>query len=137
MALSLYKPGQGYWTRMLSAIGAGTLVLAGVAWLAAKFDVWFPTNTVYWKAGMAVIVIGGFGLFLFRIFNKPRIVDFMIATETEMKKVNWPTRRDVVKSTWIIICGTAIMAIILMVVDMVFFRIFLGIGILEATTTGS
>ncbi len=36
MALSIYKPGQGYYTRMLSAVGVGVIVLSGVAWLWEK-----------------------------------------------------------------------------------------------------
>ena len=32
MALGIYKQGQGYWVRMLTAIFAGVLVLAGAAW---------------------------------------------------------------------------------------------------------
>ena len=34
MNLSIYKPGQGYYTRVLSAIGAGMLALAGAVWLS-------------------------------------------------------------------------------------------------------
>ncbi|VAX41477.1 hypothetical protein MNBD_PLANCTO03-595, partial [hydrothermal vent metagenome] len=33
MAIGIYKPGHGYWVRVLSAVGAGLLVLATAAWL--------------------------------------------------------------------------------------------------------
>lgn len=33
MAIGLYKQGQGYWVRMLTAIGAGILFLAAAAWV--------------------------------------------------------------------------------------------------------
>src|SRR5438874_5671315 len=33
MAFGLYKPGQGYWVRVLAATMAGVLVLAAAAWL--------------------------------------------------------------------------------------------------------
>jgi len=33
MRFQIYKPGQGYWVRVLSAVGAGMLVLAAAAWL--------------------------------------------------------------------------------------------------------
>jgi len=32
MAFGIYKPEQGYWVRVLSAVSAGILVLAGAAW---------------------------------------------------------------------------------------------------------
>jgi hypothetical protein len=33
MSFAMYKPGQGYWTRVLTAVFAGVLVLAAAAWL--------------------------------------------------------------------------------------------------------
>ena len=33
MAVGIYKQGQGYWVRLMSAIGFGLLSLMGVAWL--------------------------------------------------------------------------------------------------------
>ena len=55
----------------------------------------------------------------------------MIATDSEMRKVNWPSRREVIGSTWIVICGTMLMALLLFVVDIVFASLFQTIGILE------
>ena len=41
------------------------------------------------------------------IARKPsQTVDFMIATEGEMKKVNWSTRREILGSTWVVIAVT-------------------------------
>ena len=55
-------------------------------------------------------VLGGgaiiFGLIGFKLMNSNKAVDYMIATEAEMRKVNWPPTREVVGSTWIVICGT-------------------------------
>ena len=63
MALAIYKPGQGYWTRMLSAVGMGILVLAGAYWLWLLFsaDPWGLANSVnfpviYQQAIVAVLV---------------------------------------------------------------------------------
>ncbi len=33
MSLGVYKPGQGYWTRVLTAVGMGALALSGALWL--------------------------------------------------------------------------------------------------------
>ena len=129
---SVYKSGQGYWTRMLSAVGAGVLVLSGAAWIWNELSVISDENNrLYIQAGVVVSIIAVFGGLLWWILNKPNIVDFMIATESEMRKVNWPTRREIVGSTWVVICGTLLMALLLFVVDISFALLFRAIGVLE------
>ena len=137
MALPIHKPGQGYWTRTLSAIGAGMLVLAGAAWL---YQVIVPRfirgdNQLYYQAGIAVAVILVFGGLIYWLLNKPRIVDFMIAVEAEMKKVNWPAKKEIIGSTWVVICGTLLIAALLFIINFVFGYLFLEIGILAPTDT--
>ena len=129
MALAIYKSGQGYYTRMLSAVGAAVLLLSGVAWFWNQLDAF--VNAIYYQTGMAVLLIGGGGGMVYLILNRPRIVDFMIATEAEMKKVNWPTRYEVAGSTWIVICGTFMIALVLFIIDLIFGWFFLRIGILQ------
>ena len=129
---SVYKPGQGYWTRVLSALGAGVLVLAGVGWLWNELSVIRDDRyRLYVQAGVAVGVIVFFGGLLWWVLNNTRTVDFMIATESEMRKVNWPTRREIIGSTWVVICGTLLMAMLLFVVDIAFALLFQSIGVLE------
>jgi len=132
MGLSIYKPGQGYYTRVLSAVALATLVIAGVAWLATEMQGITVIPTVYAQAIMAVVIIVFFGLLGFYLLNKPNIADFMIATESEMKKVNWPTLREVVGSTIVVISGTLLIALLLFVVDIIFGFIFTQIGIIRA-----
>ncbi|MEM9883567.1 MAG: preprotein translocase subunit SecE [Planctomycetota bacterium] len=137
MPLPIHKPGQGYWTRTLSAIGAGMLVLAGAAWLYAISPGFLPeANEIYYRAGIAAAVILGFGLLIYWLLNKPNIVDFMIAVEAEMKKVNWPTKKEIVGSTWVVICGTFLIAALLFVIDIGFGFVFTQIGILAPTAAG-
>ncbi len=130
MALSIYKPGQGKWTRLCSAAGAGALALGAAAWLWEELKD-AGENPIYWQATIAVLLIIGVGLLLWWSLNKAKIADFMIATEVEMKKVNWPSRKEVVGSTWIVICGTVMLAGLLLVIDLGFAKTFQSIGILE------
>jgi preprotein translocase SecE subunit len=130
MALTIYKSGQGYWTRMLSAVGAGVLVLGGVAWLWNALSRVQGDNRIYIQAGVAAAIILGFGILLFWILNKPSVVDFMIATEAEMRKVNWPSRREIIASTWVVILGTAFLAVILLLIDLFFTWFFMKIDVL-------
>jgi len=128
MALSIYKPGQGYYTRMLTAVGAGTIVLTGIGWLWPRLQGF--QSAIYYQVGVAIVLVGGAGALLWFLLNMPRIADFMIATEAEMKKVNWPTRREIIGSTWIVICGVLMLAGLLAVIDFLFGWLFVEIGIL-------
>lgn len=57
--------------------------------------------------------------------------DFMIATEGEMKKVSWSSRREVIGSTKVVIIFTFLFALLLFVVDVLFQRLFQAIGVLK------
>lgn len=131
MALSIYKSGQGKWTRLLTAVGAGIIIVSGTFWLGGEMNA-IPdqANRELWKTIMFAVVMLGGGALVYWVLNKPRIADFMIATETEMKKVNWPSRREIVGSTIVVIVGTLLMALFLFVVDLGFTQLFRSIRII-------
>jgi preprotein translocase subunit SecE len=56
--------------------------------------------------------------------------DFLIATDGEMKKVNWTSRRELISSTKVVIVVTVLMALLLFFVDWAFMRFFRAIGVL-------
>ncbi len=131
MALGLYKSDQGYWTRMMSMIGSSVLVLAGGMWLwkilggSLKLDAMQKESEtfrmIYVQATVASVVflIGGL-ITYWLVYVKPRTSEFLIATEGEMKKVNWSTRREVLGSAWVVIAISVIIAAIIFVVDIGF-----------------
>ncbi|MFQ6049008.1 MAG: preprotein translocase subunit SecE [Phycisphaerae bacterium] len=55
----------------------------------------------------------------------------MIATEGEMKKVSWSTRREVIGSTKVVIAVVIMLAVMLFVVDTVFAVFFNFIDVLK------
>lgn len=129
--MGIYKSGQGYWTRMLTGIGTMTLVVSGAFWLWNELSViQNEAYGIYIQAGTALAVIVGFGALVWYLVNKPKFADFMIATEGEMKKVNWPTRKEITGSTWIVILGTLIMAVLLFLADFGFQFLFREAGVL-------
>ncbi len=131
MALTIYKPDQGYWTRLLTAVGVGVLVLAGVAWLVKQLGVLRSDSLLYIQSGVAVGIIVVAGVALFLVLNTPRVVDFMIATEAEMRKVSWPTRKEIIGSTWVVICGTILLAVFMFGMDLAFAEVFTLLGVLD------
>ena len=135
MAVSIYKKGQGYWTRVMSAIAMGMLVLMGAVWLAdhLKNVRIGRLEPIYTQAITFVVVFAGFlWLGYYLIGRKPPVVDFMIATEGEMKKVNWSSRREILGSTWIVIALTIFIAILCFTYDRVFQLLFQWIDVLES-----
>ena len=131
MVFTLYKPGQGYWTRVLSACGAGVLILSGIAFMVDRMSLLPEKYRLYIQAGSVVVALSVAGSLFWWVFNKPRVGDFLIATEAEMKKVNWPTRREIIGSTWVVICGTFILTILMTLIDVFFALFFRRIGILQ------
>lgn len=226
MAIGIYKPGQGYWVRVLTAVGAGILVLATAAWLwseTAAIDL--PTSawdvtldgmegappapgervTVYGltqdeaaeevvlgtmavesftaseftprlrlvdpdlagravpsdiiavsaegfrgevaMAGLrgipivdplyvqgalaAVVLLIGAIIIFWLVGAKPSTSEFLIATDGEMKKVNWSTRREVLGSTWVVIAASFLIAAALYLVDLAFQWFFVSIDVLQ------
>ncbi|MFK7789946.1 MAG: preprotein translocase subunit SecE [Phycisphaeraceae bacterium] len=138
MALQVYKSGQGYWTRTMTAIAVMTFSLGFAVWFNDKLLFKLLSNQdneMYWQAGIVAATAVGVGAILWWLLNKPKIADFMIATENEMKKVNWPSKQAVMGLTWIVIVGTLLIALILFVADFGFTNIFQALGILETEAT--
>jgi len=136
MGLSVYKPGQGYWTRVMTGIGVGTLALGAAVWFNDRvLEAYILTDAskaLYWKAGIIAGTALLIGALMWHLLNKPRIVDFMIATENEMKKVNWPSKQAVIGLTWIVIVGTFMIAALLFATNFGFTSLFQWIGVLES-----
>ena len=126
MAIGIYKQGQGYWTRLMSAISGGTILLMGVGWLAQQITTMgLGQKTIYVQGITAAIVIAVLGWFLYYlIYVKPKVGDFLIATEGEMKKVNWSTKREILGSTWVVIGLTLLIAVIIFALDYLIFTPF-------------
>lgn len=171
MNLGMYKPGQGYWTRVFTAVGIAALVAGGTYWVthqvipgehvhalfgAGKEDIEaglkatlgrVPTTTeldaqVKVRAAqfaasassvarilmVLIPLLAAAGGWL--LLNTPRVVEFMIATEAEMKKVVWPTRQTLIAMTWVVIGALAGLAGLVAGIDLAFTSLFKLIHIL-------
>jgi preprotein translocase SecE subunit len=226
MAIGLYKPGQGYWVRVLTATLIGVVTLAGAAWMYNQMglvadklprSVWAvpfaqggaapapgetvallaksadgtataPTGTAVVESynpgagelriknvemtdktmdpsqaaairvgsgqavmikgtakgetainplliqgfAMALVLLAGAVLAYYFVAVHQRFVDFLIATDGEMKKVNWSTQRDIRMSTMVVIFASVMLAASLFIVDFAFQWFFKAIGVLAS-----
>jgi len=72
-----------------------------------------------------------------KLMNKPTNVDFLIATDSEMKKVNWTSRKDLIGSTKVVCIFMGLMAVFLFVCDILFSELFKLIHVLKFGYFGS
>jgi preprotein translocase SecE subunit len=118
MIFTIYKRGQGKYTRLCSAFAIA--IIAGLGCLqlysrlqATDLGLWIETMV---PAGLFVVL----ALFISWMMNKPSVADFMIAAEGEMKKVSWSSKQEIAISTFIVIVVVVIMAVLLGATDLVF-----------------
>ena len=141
---TIYKKGQGYWTRMGTVFGAALIGLLAANFLYQYAPVWLgPTGAgieqakaTQWGIGIAAAFLAVFALLMFWLMNKPDNADFLIATDSEMKKVNWTSKRELIGSTKVVIIFMFLIAGILFVIDVLFGYLFQFIGVLKAGPFG-
>jgi len=136
---TIYKRGQGKWTR-LGTVFVGVLLAVLTAFsLYQNIIPYLPTTTdlQHDRSVRQVVLIccivffAVIGIVIFWQTNKPRNVDFLIATDSEMKKVNWTTRGQLIGSTRVVVLFLFFIAIFLSVVDLAFYGLFRLIGVLQ------
>lgn len=69
-----------------------------------------------------IVAVGGF--LLFRMLNKPRTAEFLIATDEELGKVTWPSRKDAWNSSVIVMVFVVFMAGFLLSADFLLGQLF-------------
>jgi len=130
---TIYKKGQGYWTRMGTAVSV-TLLVGLTAFELYDKRAYFGMNAPERRSlalGLAAGLFVGLMALMWRLMNKPTNVDFLIATDSEMKKVNWTSRRELIGSTKVVVAFMFFIAFFLAVCDVVLAGFFQLIGVLK------
>ncbi len=134
--LEIIKPGQGRYARGAAYFLGMLLVVFGGISLYATINVPFdaratPTSTwekiehalyvpnvpllghisAYRVIAFIAVLFGALALHL--LLNRPTVVDTLIDTEQELKKVSWPSKREVWNATLVVVLVTFTMAIML------------------------
>jgi preprotein translocase subunit SecE len=121
MELKIYKRGQGYYTRLYTALIAFALAAVGCYSLYQQLKV---TGNVWVYGLVPFAVCAIFATLIYLVVNKPNIADFMISAEGEIKKVSWSSRKEIIASTMVVIFVVAGMAIMLYLADAFFVFMF-------------
>ena len=133
----IYKRSQGKYTRVLSFVGVMAIVVIGAyvlgeslkAWTTRKVGSDYVAN-YYVAYGVPTVIVLAAAVLMFWFVNRPASADFLIATEGEMKKVSWSSRREISGSTKVVIVTTLIMAGVLFGVDFMLAELFKWLGIM-------
>ena len=137
MSFGIYKRGQGKWSRGIGAISLSAMgiwgAIATYGWLK---DV--PANLEagkifvgYWVPGLILAIFLAAAYF---VSNQKKSVNLLIDTETEMKKVTWPTPREVLNATVVVIVVVIVMGLFLFSVDRVLIQpLYRSAGLLPGT----
>ena len=96
-----------------------------------------PNGASWMRVWPVAVVVALFYLIYRFVGRNETVVNFMIATESEMKKVNWSTRREVTGATKIVIVTTLALATILFFVDIMFMLIFSWMDVLQIDLIGN
>ncbi len=136
MRLEIYKKGQGKLTRWAAAGLLGILVLFGCVELYYWLQGFDALRTPYLGAipivdqdlsiGFLIVAVlfgaGAYGIFW--LLNQEKAADLLIETETEMKKVTWPSWPEAMNSSIVVILAVVVVAVYLAGVDFVLNQLF-------------
>ncbi len=133
MASAIRKFGQGYWTRVMSVVGFGSVAVLGAIWIWRMLDtvsVGFPS--IYLSSSVSLLFLAVIGATLWWFVGQnARSVDFLVATEGEMKKVNWSTKQELVGSTVVVIAVVIIISLFCWLFDFIFSTLFVWMKVLD------
>lgn len=135
-----YKPNQGLLVRRLTTLGLLAVIGSGI-WSLDTHSSLGPSADVPWKvrvpflyfdnlpafahllpnvAVLGPILLAAAGLWLsWRAVNFPMFADFLIATEAEMNKVSWTTRKKLVQDTIVVLTTVVLFTVFLLAVDQI------------------
>lgn len=112
MGLSVYKKGQGTAARGL----AGVLAVVVGGWAARSMYYHGLTGTFgLVMTTLTALFLGGLPLYLV-LFHR-RVVDILIETQQEIRKVAWSSRSEVIGSTIVVVFVVALLSMFILVTD--------------------
>jgi preprotein translocase SecE subunit len=175
--LKPYKPGQGFWTRLGTGLGAALIILFTIYFLYDNLPVWVRTTSTQtldapalaaleeqarnqpslrvllsepvangfevttqrtllprdniWLYAVLAFVALVMGTIAWWLINRPKHAEFLIATDGEMKKVNWTTWQELIGSTKVVVCFMFFLAFMLFSYDIIFGYLFYMLDVLK------
>ena len=119
--VGLYKRTQGKITRQVTGAALFVAMALGCWQLFNMLRTW--TWLQDRVPGLAYAIPGGLlalGAWLcYRLVNHAPFADFLIAVEAEMAKVSWPSRRELIRATIVVLVSMLVLTVVLYIYDTV------------------
>ena len=145
--LAAYKRSQGQRVRRGTIVGILALAACGIYTLnqhhalgAGALD-W--TVTIPFTGGRTLtllpavrytvpflLMVGSLWM-AYRVVNLPVFADFLIATEAELNKVSWTTRKRLIQDTVVVLVTVLLLTVFLFVVDQIWALVLTKVGVLQ------
>jgi preprotein translocase subunit SecE len=119
----IYKRSQGRIARQASFAAIAASAVLGFY----RFQVFLSRTMEVWEGyswAVATVLAGFFCWVAFRLVNWPRFADFLIAVEAEMAKVSWPSRKELIRSSIVVLVNMVFLAAALWIFDAAWFAFF-------------
>ena len=136
MTFEIYKKGQGNLARLVTGVGA--LFIVGFGSLALREYLKASTAkiavaTINLELGMLlafVVFVACAAVVAWQVLMAHWLVDFLILTEAELRKVSWPTKRDLYQQTIVVIVVSVMIGIVVLIVDLIFSKVLQAAGVI-------
>jgi preprotein translocase subunit SecE len=115
-SMGLYKANQGRMVRQFTFFGVAILVAFGCFTLA-NGPLLSLSRGVQVGLPLALWACGAW--LTFRAVNLPAFADFLISVESELARVTWPARTEVVQATVVVISTMFFLGAFLFIIDLV------------------
>ncbi len=131
---SMIKPSQGKAVRQVTFFGVAVL-FGLLAWVIASA---LPVDSMGEALSMRTDLVqysafGFFGLIgawlSYRVINIPVFTDFLIGVEAEMRKVTWPTNKELYRGSVVVLFVVVSLAALMFCFDLIWTFIFSQMGI--------
>lgn len=129
-ASGLYKRNQGRMVRQVTCLTIW-LVVAVAAWRCHSLFIAPALGDSNRAVGYLLAVgLGAVGIwFGYRLVNWPKFADFLISVEAELNKVSWPTQKELVRASIVVIFTILFLSAILFGYDALWKFLFESLGI--------
>ncbi len=129
LSTGLYKRNQGRLVRQITCIVIWVVIAVAVYRMQPFFASWIGSERQSYSYLIA-IALGAIGFWIaYRLVNWPRFADFLISVEAELNKVSWPTQRELIRASMVVIFTILFMSIILFLYDAIWRLLFQTLGI--------
>jgi preprotein translocase, SecE subunit, bacterial len=144
--LRLFKPSQGRVVRQVTgfAVASVFVIAAWRLYATVLSDIGATTNILgltvpgnLIRLGLPVVIALVGAWVSYRLVNWPTFANFLISVEAEMDKVSWASMDYLKRATAVVLVLMVFMGAYLFVCDLFWQQLFVWIGFLDSSVSGS